>query len=88
MRFGVITADKAEWTHDGTYTVLDSGALEIRPDDGSEPIITLSPAYWHQISEPPALYYEDAMVHAAWDNDVPKGSGDALDGNFGVHPET
>jgi hypothetical protein len=72
--FRVNTADQSEWTHHGTYTVLDSGALVIRPDDGSKPIITLSPAYWHQISGPPALYDEDVMVKVAWDDGLPQGS--------------
>ena len=52
VRFSVITADDAETAYEGTYKVLDNGVLHVDPDDESQPIIRLSPAFWRQINEP------------------------------------
>jgi hypothetical protein len=53
MQFIVITAEGTE-TYDGSYEVEGSGVLKIRPMDRSE-LISLSPAFWRQINEPPLL---------------------------------
>ena len=52
MQFTVITADEAETSYDGAYKVLDNGVLHVDPDDESQPIVRLSPAFWRQINEP------------------------------------
>jgi len=52
VQFTVITADEAETPYDGTYKVLDNGVLHVDPDDESQPIVRLSPAFWRQINEP------------------------------------
>jgi hypothetical protein len=56
VQFTVITADETETPHAGSYKVLDNGVLLIHPNDESQPIIRLSPAYWRQINEPREHY--------------------------------
>jgi hypothetical protein len=63
VQFSVITAEDAETTYEGTYKVLDNGVLHVDPDDESQPIIRLSPAYWRQIIEPRKGYDILESIH-------------------------
>jgi hypothetical protein len=51
VRFSVITADETETFYTGVHQVEDSGVLSITPDDESEPVIRLSPAFWQTVKE-------------------------------------
>lgn len=63
MQFSVITTDGRN-TYDGTYKVLNNGVLQINPEDGSEQVIRMSPAFWWQINEPrePSEPYDPDVV--------------------------
>ena len=63
MQFSVITADDAETPYEGTYTVLDNGVLVVHPDDDSQSVIRLSPAFWRQVNEPREGYDILETVH-------------------------
>ena len=45
VRFSVVTADETETFYDGTFNVGDGGVLMISPEDETEHLISLSPAF-------------------------------------------
>jgi hypothetical protein len=47
---GTVTLTGRYYT--GRYEILDSGALVVTPDDGSEDIVTYSPHFWVSVEQP------------------------------------